>query len=153
MKIARFILAILYLLQGVGTGVTCYFAVKLSTTPLSLDPNDDSFGAGIAAGLSEMLQPFIVATEGAFFLSFFVVSLLTSIFLFREKNLMTALAFAAAGILAPAISALLCWWRGDLAWTLFASAEVLLGVATITVLITSLRKQHRTVLRVRAVNA
>jgi hypothetical protein len=148
MKTVRFILAAFYLLQTIVICFTCYFAVKAALIPLSaiVDPNDDSFGAGLSVGLDEILKPFEVALVIVFFLFFFIFSLVTSVLLLRNKKFVTACAFAASGTLAPIISALISCLRGDLSWGLVACAEVLLGLATIVVLMVGMRNQRRPVL-------
>lgn len=148
MKTVRFILAAFYLLQTIVICFTCYFAVKAALIPLSaiVDPNDDSFGAGVTMGLDDILRPFEIALVIVFFLFFFIVSLVTSVLLLRNKKFVTTCAFAASGTLAPLTSALIASLRGDLSWALVACAEVLLGVATIVVLMVGMRNQRRPVL-------
>ena len=143
MKTVRFILAAFYLLQTIVICLTCYFAVKvLISLSAAVDPNDDSFGTGIA----DAFRPFEIALVIVFFFFFFISSWVTSVLLLRQKNFVMTCAFAGSGILAPIISAWICCLRGNLSWGLCACAEVLLGIATIVVLVVSMRNQRRPVL-------
>lgn len=165
MKTVRFILAAFYLLQTIVIGFMCYFGVKYALVPFSAyaDPDNDSFGEGISMGLDDILRPFEVALVIAFFLLFFIFSLVTSVLLLRQKNFATTCAVAAYGAVAPFTLALLCcvraglthsdpsirgipWVMGDVIWGLVACAEVLLGTATIVVLLVSIRNPRRPVL-------
>jgi len=142
----RFVLAAFYLLQTIVICLTCYFAVIWFLMPFSAtvdpnDPYDDSFGSGIALALDGPLRPFAIALVIVFFLFFFYFSLVTSVLLLRQKNFVMTCAFAGFGILAPIFSAWICSLRGDLTWGLCACAEVLLGIATIVVLVVSMRNQ------------
>jgi hypothetical protein len=101
---------------------------------------DDSFGSGIGLSLAYYV---VTPLEVLMFLFFFVCSLATAIVLLKRGRLSNGIVFAWLALIPAIVSCLVVWNRGDLAWTAFPGAEVLLGLVTIIALSIKVADQSR----------